>query len=264
MKTTLLKSSLFLFLFAISFSCSIQKRVHLKGYHITWNSQQKSVISDKKNAFQADEEMIASQTEELFFETSTEKPLAFLSNSKPVEINHFSTPNTRTIYPQKYQQADTTCDQITLKNGEEIDAQVLEISNENVKYKRCDNLEGPTYILEKNKIFMIKYKNGSKDVFQTLTEKKQLESIQKTPEKPIHPLATLSLILGIVGLIFGLFASLPAGIIFGLLALILGIIALELIKSDEKFRGKGLAITGIILGLIGMISFIYLFSIIIV
>ena len=36
-----------------------------------------------------------------------------------------------------------------------------------MKYKRCDNPEGPTFSLEKSKLLMIRYKNGTKDVFNS-------------------------------------------------------------------------------------------------
>jgi len=56
-------------------------------------------------------------------------------------------------------------DIITLKDGTDIQASVLEISEVDVNFKKFDNLDGPTYQLAKSEIFMIKYANGSKDVF---------------------------------------------------------------------------------------------------
>jgi hypothetical protein len=60
-------------------------------------------------------------------------------------------------------------DVIIKTNGEEIQAKVLEISTSEIKYKRFDNPEGPNYIIEKSKVFMIKYENGNKDVFNNST-----------------------------------------------------------------------------------------------
>jgi hypothetical protein len=56
-------------------------------------------------------------------------------------------------------------DIITLKNGDEIKAKVQEIGLSDVKYKKFENANGPTYTLLKTEIFMIKYENGEKDVF---------------------------------------------------------------------------------------------------
>ena len=56
-------------------------------------------------------------------------------------------------------------DVVTLKNGEDIEAFVQEIGEVDVKYKKFDNPNGPNYTLKKAEIFMIRYANGSKDVF---------------------------------------------------------------------------------------------------
>lgn len=54
---------------------------------------------------------------------------------------------------------------MTMKNGDEVKVKVIEILPDQVKYKKADNLDGPTYTELKSNIFMIKYQNGSKDVF---------------------------------------------------------------------------------------------------
>lgn len=56
-------------------------------------------------------------------------------------------------------------DIIILKTGDEIQAKVEEIKPDVVTYRKFENIQGPLYIVEKTKIFMIKYANGSKDVF---------------------------------------------------------------------------------------------------
>ncbi len=58
-------------------------------------------------------------------------------------------------------------DIILMKNGDEIEAKVDEISSTEIKYWRMDNLDGPLYTMKKSGIFMIKYANGTKDVFNT-------------------------------------------------------------------------------------------------
>jgi hypothetical protein len=55
-------------------------------------------------------------------------------------------------------------DIIVLKNGNEIKSKVLEMNDKEVKYKKFDNLDGPTISIFKAEIFMIKYQNGTKDV----------------------------------------------------------------------------------------------------
>ena len=74
-------------------------------------------------------------------------------------------------------------DIIILKTGDEITAKVEEIKPDVVSYRKFENLQGPLYTVEKNKIFMIKYANGSKDVFteQSGTPTPQ-QHVQTTPQ----------------------------------------------------------------------------------
>lgn len=54
-------------------------------------------------------------------------------------------------------------DVIIKKNGEEITAKVIEITDESVKYKKWD--DSPVYSLDKAQVFKIKYENGQSDFF---------------------------------------------------------------------------------------------------
>lgn len=54
---------------------------------------------------------------------------------------------------------------IILKNGAELPAKVLEVSASQIKYKRQDNPSGPVYSYTIKDVLLIKYANGSKDVF---------------------------------------------------------------------------------------------------
>jgi hypothetical protein len=54
---------------------------------------------------------------------------------------------------------------ILKKNAEEIKALVQEVDLTEVKYKKYENAEGPSYTVLKTDIFMIKYANGEKDMF---------------------------------------------------------------------------------------------------
>jgi hypothetical protein len=58
-------------------------------------------------------------------------------------------------------------DIITKKNGEDIKAQVLEVTDTEVKYKKFEQASGPTYTASKKDIVLIRYQDGSKDLFST-------------------------------------------------------------------------------------------------
>jgi uncharacterized ubiquitin-like protein YukD len=56
-------------------------------------------------------------------------------------------------------------DTIVLKTGDEIRSRVLEIGESEVKYQPFDQLDGPLYLLQTVEIFMIKFENGTKELF---------------------------------------------------------------------------------------------------
>jgi len=58
-------------------------------------------------------------------------------------------------------------DLIILKNGDEIQSKVMEVLPDIIKYKKWGNQDGPVYSSNKADVFMIKYQNGTKDVFNT-------------------------------------------------------------------------------------------------
>ncbi len=66
-------------------------------------------------------------------------------------------------------------DYIILLNGSEIKAKVLEINDQNIKYKKFSNLTGPTYTMNRSDIFLIKYESGDKDIFNAGSSKNDIK-----------------------------------------------------------------------------------------
>jgi hypothetical protein len=56
-------------------------------------------------------------------------------------------------------------DVITKKTGEDIQAKILEVGQTDIKYKKTDNLEGPSFTITKSEVLMVRYSNGTKDIF---------------------------------------------------------------------------------------------------
>lgn len=56
-------------------------------------------------------------------------------------------------------------DVIVKKDGSTILSKVLEVSQNEIKYKRFSNIEGPTYTIDKSNLFSINYENGDMDSF---------------------------------------------------------------------------------------------------
>lgn len=135
------------------------------------------------------------------------------------------------------------CDVVTLKDGTDLSCKVLEINDKEIKYKKCENQDGPIYVINKKEVFRISYANGTKEVINQIT-------LDKKNDTKLEGLSLASMILGILSVLS--FFTILGGL-FGLLAIILGIIGLNKTKNKEKFYGQGFAIAGIATGAVGLI-----------
>jgi hypothetical protein len=83
-------------------------------------------------------------------------------------------------------------DVITKQNGEAIRAKILEVSVESVRYKKFELPDGPNYVLAASEVFMIKYENGSRDVFKKnpATGAITIEHIEAIKAQPSQPATT--------------------------------------------------------------------------
>ena len=66
----------------------------------------------------------------------------------------------------------------------EVLAKVTEITNEEVKFKYFDRLDGPTYILKKSDVFTIIYKDGTREKFNPVAST-SAENKSNYSEKPV-------------------------------------------------------------------------------
>lgn len=57
-------------------------------------------------------------------------------------------------------------DIITTRDGEDLETKILRVGTEEVEYKRMDNPDGPVFTLRKSDILLIRYANGTHDVFE--------------------------------------------------------------------------------------------------
>ena len=64
-------------------------------------------------------------------------------------------------------------DIIVTTDAERIDAKIEEVSETGIKYKRMDNLNGPTFVISTSKISSIIYENGTVSVFDKKQQTQQ-------------------------------------------------------------------------------------------
>lgn len=79
-------------------------------------------------------------------------------------------------------------DEITFRNGDILKAKIIEVGLDEISYKKADNLTGPSYTTKKDKVFMIKYENGTKDVFEAAS---QTDTAKASGTKSDGPPATI-------------------------------------------------------------------------
>ena len=68
-------------------------------------------------------------------------------------------------------------DIITQKDGTDIQAKVTEVGISQISYKKYSNLDGPTYIINKDDILMITYENGEREIYTSNNETTKKSSL---------------------------------------------------------------------------------------
>lgn len=234
----LLILSLIIFLLT---NCSIEKRHYLEGKHITWNKKSPCISKNIES--------------EIYTETKSEVQKSVLPLKKEVTSELVASIDKGLLGLNTNYLPVTTdsCgDIIIMQDGKEINAKVFEINKESIKYKPCDNLDGPLYVVNSEKVFMIKYKNGIKEVIKKETKKiepEQANEINDIQEKKNHPLALFSFITSFFSFIIFL---LPVAIVTGIIAIY------KISKYPEKYKGMTFAILGIVIGIAIIISLMFL------
>ena len=91
-------------------------------------------------------------------------------------------------------------DLLLFKTGEELKTKVVEVGISEVKYKKFDNLDGATHVCLKADLFMIKYENGTKDVFANLSKPTPIDTNKATIYSPARDkdLGTGSIVFGVI------------------------------------------------------------------
>jgi len=74
--------------------------------------------------------------------------------------------------------AQVDCDIILTKDGDSIEAKIIEVGLSETKYKMCDYIDGPIRIIKNKQIYHITYANGQKEVINSPREKIHIEFLQ--------------------------------------------------------------------------------------
>jgi hypothetical protein len=153
----------------------------------------------------------------------------------------------------------TGCDTIILKSGSKIIGKVEEIGLSEIKYRRCDNINGPVISIAKSGVNRILYVNGSHEVMVSDSP----IAVNNADVRPVYNTAPPKTNgLGLAGFISSLAGLFVAGILLGSVGVIFGGISLVKINREPgRYKGKGLSIASIIIGIIAIAGAIYVMSV---
>lgn len=239
----------------LAVSCTVKKRSYTKGYYVDWAFKS----SKSKEKIEKKEAVASVPKTKKIPETHTVKEEEV--NQNDIEAVTVTQLNAPIVKQRGVYKLDEPCgDLLTLRNGDEINVKVVELTDNLVKYKRCDNLDGPLISISKSKVFSVKYKNGTKELFkETEVATQSKTSVNKIDESKlrIHPLSVIAFILSILGIAF---------VPFSIIALILASYAIKQInKKPNIYKGEYLArIAKIIAGVIIALWLFLIFLLIIV
>jgi len=75
-------------------------------------------------------------------------------------------------------------DVITTKSGESIQAKIIEVSEENISYKKYHDQQGATFILKTDKIKTIAWENGDVDEYKEMVPQQEVPAVQTSNVLP--------------------------------------------------------------------------------
>lgn len=223
------------------FSCNVQKRLYRKGLYIDWHA--KNTGLSLQNA-----EKTQRIVSHLFQESFQKEQQPNLTSSQNNQII-FSLPKSM----------DVCADTLVFISGDEKVVKILEITENEIKYKKCDYLDGPVYTVSKNKIYMVKYSNGNHEYFTNDTQIKNNDSefdygyqTKKNPGSSTddkNKIKPRKITDSVIALILGLIASFIPILAFQILSLAALTVALFwareskriILRNPDKYKGKGLA-----------------------
>lgn len=78
-----------------------------------------------------------------------------------------------------------------------IEAKIQEVGNLEIKYKKISNINGPTYVVNKENVSMIVYENGEKEVYNQTQNFQQSKGTVQTISTPFDTLAYIAKFLGV-------------------------------------------------------------------
>jgi len=251
---------------------SVQKRLHRKGFYISSLKANPQIIvatpkTLKKQQILTDKnEDVANIFEQYNIQQAASSKMSvkkrlikkyvnykvkrFSKNEERLAITNFSK---NTNYDNI---VGDNCDVIIFRNGDEISAKVVEVTETTVKYKKCDKATGPLYTKRQSSILMIRYSDGSKDIFSHAKSNSKEEETNKN----VANLGWTAIALTLIGTITFWLVSWPAGFVLlgtGFLMALISTIMYSANPSKYNKKGKSIAIATLFTALLSILSGVF-------
>lgn len=238
---------LVLLLICVTFSCSLQKRQHLPGYHVEWkhNRVEKSL---KENT-----ELNSIQHIGKTNVVSDEKTSFTASNNEAVDVAASSQIQTfaKKLASHLLSRNKDSCDIIITRDWEFINAKVIEIGVDVIKYKKCSHLDGPLISIPKSSVAVIQYPNGDKNVFEKDEQREYVDNHETKPKRKFDPFGLIGFLLSLTSIPFWWLVSALIGLVGGVLGIVFGIISIARVaRNRDKRSGLGFGIVSLIVGIL--------------
>lgn len=149
-------------------SCSIDKKIYSKGYHIEWNKNsisKKSIVSNSNFIETLSTNTENDETKTIVLNNNT------ITTSKAIQTNLDSVEATSSveIYVNSegslINSTSNECDSIILRNGNVTLGKVIEISDNTIKFTKCNSTKDVVRELNQNEVSYVKYSDGTKEEF---------------------------------------------------------------------------------------------------
>ena len=252
-------------------SCKVEKRLHQPGYHVEWvkaspktkQAQDKSQSELSTAVLESTEVKAAKKFPEVSNSTDDNVLIAGTGHSQDLisaaleqRKQLVNALQQSSIKPQQ-DISQETCETVVLTDGRRLTVKVLEITQTEVRYRKCNYPDGPVVVINKTDVDRVIYENGAEDIISGYSAPRQGAITQggtETISKRLEVLGLLSMIFGILGLFV-------AGIPLGVTAVILGFISLGKFASrPNEFMGRGFMIAGLIIGFLAIIGTLLVIS----
>ena len=157
---------LFILFFALG-SCTIERRHYLNGIYVDKRGKADIVSSDNDNGTaQLALKNVEERREDakLCVDAGQEHKISSEVRSTPScnpESKVLSGKRTEAFIDKSSVQ---NCDVVILKSGDEVECKIVEVTQEEIKYRKCSSQDGPIFTINKSDALVIKYADGTKTV----------------------------------------------------------------------------------------------------